>query len=225
MKARTTMPLAPHRHTAPFECRAASRFNESVNAEGLLTFAQPLTSLALWRRFVPMGLEGAFPLLPWENWQDLRITARPIDILAHVGKHLSNATNLKGKEITELANDLALCAGLFSGCTCARLVTLRLECITDDACRLFHADNNVARLVTTYRGIGTQFVDPDTGWRPSEDAREPDASRIQHMQTGDVAIMRGARGSNDARSIPLYHRSPPLSSVAEWRLFAAIDAA
>ncbi|MBE7220146.1 MAG: DUF1826 domain-containing protein, partial [Caulobacteraceae bacterium] len=91
----------------------------------------------------------------------------------------------------------------------------------DDMCRAFHVDNVTFRLVTTYRGPGTQWLAP----RHLHEARDgeplgPDA--VREMPRGTVAILRGGRGATPERP-GLLHRSPPIAGTT--RLFLAVDEA
>ena len=56
-----------------------------------------------------------------------------------------------------LIDDIAALADVFSGVMKASYVRLRLDVVTDNACKKFHIDALTARLVCTYRGTGTQY--------------------------------------------------------------------
>jgi len=112
-----------------------------------------------------------------------------------------------------LAADLARLACLLSRRTGCWAVTVRLESVDHDACRRFHADNVPVRLITTYAGPGTQWLD-DTGAE----------RRLRQMQPGHVGLFKGdAWPGNRGRGI--LHRSPPVEGTGRRRLLAVIDIA
>lgn len=111
-------------------------------------------------------------------------------------------------------------------------VGLRLAVLNKAMCPRFHFDQVPCRLVTTYHGIATQWLQNDSVDR-SKLGRgsngQPDSasglynheSDIQQMAAGDVALLKGERWSgNENRG--LVHRSPVTSSE-EARLLLTID--
>ncbi|WP_083923394.1 DUF1826 domain-containing protein [Amorphus coralli] len=120
-----------------------------------------------------------------------------------------------------LRDDVSFLARLFTELTDAPVLALRMEVIDDDACRRFHTDRVTHRLVTTYRGDGTQWVSP----RDSHlvvDGRLEDDSACRRLERGAVGILRGSRNASpDAPAV--LHRSPPVRGTDAVRLFLAID--
>jgi hypothetical protein len=122
-----------------------------------------------------------------------------------------------------LTDDVSFLARLFQDLTGERHLQVRVEAVDDDACTRFHADNVRFRLVSTYRGPGTQWVVPNALalHQPDED---PPSYAIRQLGRGEVAIMRGRRAETpDCPS--LLHRSPPIAGTGIVRLFLAIDEA
>lgn len=90
--------------------------------------------------------------------------------------------------------------------------TLRLEYVTDDACRKFHKDNTDIRLITTYLGRGSQWIET----RP--EGPEPE---IREMATFEVGMFLGERCN---RQDHVFHRSPPIEdTVGSERFLMVID--
>ena len=120
-----------------------------------------------------------------------------------------------------LSDDVVFLARLFKNLVGAERVLVRLEAIQDNACQRFHTDNVRFRLVTTYRGPGTE-------WLSSADAsilQEDHVSlvgKILRLDRSQVAVMRGARGATADRP-GLLHRSPRIAGSGTTRLFLAID--
>ena len=111
-------------------------------------------------------------------------------------------------------------------------VGLRLAVLNQAMCPRFHFDQVPCRLVTTYHGIATQWLENDAvdrsklgrgsnGQPDSASGLYNDESDIQQMSAGDVALLKGERWSgNENRG--LVHRSPVTSSE-EVRLLLTID--
>lgn len=92
-------------------------------------------------------------------------------------------------------------------------INLRLDVVSDDACRKFHQDNVAARLLCTYRGRGTEFG-------ACFSAPEPDV--VHELQPGSAGIFKGRRWPGHISSA-IYHRSPQIGGSGETRLLLVID--
>lgn len=117
---------------------------------------------------------------------------------------------LAGASLAALRADALHCATLLARLSGAGALRLRLECVEDDACRRFHADNIELRLLCTYLGPGTE-------WLP--DPAEPSA--IRRVPPLAVAVLKGRawrRGGS-----PCIHRSPPIAGSGVRRLLLAVD--
>jgi hypothetical protein len=120
-----------------------------------------------------------------------------------------------------LVNDLSFLGLMFEQLTGAQRLCLRLDVIEDDACRKFHVDNVRYRLVTTYRGPGTQWLPPHAlATLPPGSPISSD--HIRQLERGWVAVMRGSRGAT-AGHPGVLHRSPSIEGKGIARLFLAIN--
>lgn len=169
-------------------------------------------NLAIWERplatdFAPM-LEGA----P----QDIRFAAALGDLPALLAAELAD----KGFAARHLHAGLVADAAVLAQHFCAALglarVEVRLEVVTTDSCRKFHADYVSARLITTYVGPGTDWLD-SAEVAALERGEEP--RRIHRMNTGDVGLFKGKL----ATLHPAIHRSPPISASGEARLLLVLN--
>ena len=118
-----------------------------------------------------------------------------------------------------LAASAAFQARLYGELAGTQRIRLRLETITDDACERFHTDNVGLRLLCTYRGPGTQWLDPKTVAHASPD-RAISATAVRHLERGAVALIRGSR---DPARPGLLHRSPPIAGTGIVRLLLVVD--
>lgn len=133
-------------------------------------------------------------------------------LTAQLGEKGFAAPHLHGA----LAQDASALAEAFSTALSLDRMEVRLERVTSDSCRKFHGDYVTARLITTYAGPGTDWLD----------AREADAlargvepSRINRMKTGDVGLFKGKLATDH----PAIHRSPPVSQSGETRLLLVLN--
>ena len=84
---------------------------------------------------------------------------------------------------------------------------LRLQALSDDACRKFHQDRTFQRLIITYRGLGTV-------WRYMDSLVEHKAIEME------CVLLRGKRTGQDTQ---ILHKSPLFPSGHLPRLIMVID--
>jgi len=99
-------------------------------------------------------------------------------------------------------------------------VAIRLEVIETNACRKFHADHVTARLICSYAGPGTQWID-DRDAMALAGGADPATLTVRQVATGDVALFKG----HDRSETPIVHRSPPIAGTGTRRLVLVIDPA
>ena len=107
--------------------------------------------------------------------------------------------------------DFRRLASRFAGLATSPIVQMRFEHVTDDSGRKFHVDAVGLRLLCTYVGPATEWVEAD--------------GRVRRMATMEVAIFKGAAFHGAGPRV--LHRSPPLSAgalAARSRLVLCIDA-
>lgn len=132
-----------------------------------------------------------------------------------------------------LIEDLGLLSELLVELTGCERVGLRVETIDRAMCPRFHVDHLSVRLLCTYRGPGTEWIDDsavDRGRLGAGAAGNPDelsgllgpGARIERIPTFSVALLKGARWpGNDARG--LIHRSPAIEAACSPRVLVAMD--
>ncbi|WP_371232371.1 DUF1826 domain-containing protein [Pseudomonas sp. QE6] len=120
--------------------------------------------------------------------------------------------------------DLEWLLEAFACLTGARRIGLRLRCLDRAMCPRFHVDHVPLRLVTTYAGPASQWLEEGAMARNclGEPKAEPaDSAPIRQMAAGDVGLFKGERwAGNPGRGI--VHRSPQPES-GERRLLLTLD--
>jgi hypothetical protein len=173
-------------------------------------------SICLFPRELEPKIAAAFDAATFTRPLRLRATGAAETLRRALLDELADAGLAPAWLAEWLANDVMRLARLYRETTRAGELRIRLETIADDACRLFHVDFVRFRLVTTYRGPGTQWIAPGAGADP---LTERD---IQRLERGAVAILRGEKAATaDCPALP--HRSPPIAGTGVDRLFLAID--
>jgi hypothetical protein len=87
-------------------------------------------------------------------------------------------------------------------------VEVRLDLTDEQSCPKFHCDNVFVRLVTTYVGPGTEYIEM------------PAADTVHRAAPGSIVLLKGHRHPTHADRV--LHRSPPLRPGTR-RLSVAID--
>ena len=171
-------------------------------------------NLAIWTRPAPLGLAD-FTALVWEN---LRFATSPQTLRTDLPRAFADQGFEPAPLPAAFIDDVAQLCGLFCKAMGLQAAELRLEKVTGNSCRKFHADYVTARLITTYEGQGTQWIDDEENSRVREGG-EPVC--IHQLQTGDVGLFKG----KVATDRPAIHRSPPIASMetGETRLLLVLN--
>jgi len=181
--------------------------------EDLAVLKKPGCAAALWRRQMPGAVKDWLDGLDPDQLPRGRVILRP-DAFSKTLAHLCEMAGTPDcAERAWLEADIADLAEQFAGLMSARYLRLRLDVVTTNACRKFHIDALMARLVCTYRGSGTQYG-------ISVDGAEP--TRVFQVQTGSPILLRGTLWPQDPPS-GLLHRSPPIEGTGESRLVLVLD--
>lgn len=165
---------------------------------------EPGLEMAVWRRALPelaAGLDG----LADEHLPEARILVEARAPEPAIAAMLAGKANVAG-----LAEDIGLLVRLFGRIAGEEKVDLRLEPVAGDGCWKFHRDCVRLRLLVTYRGPGTQWVDPADSAAALAGQRDY-AGPLRHLRRFDAALFKGDR-AGAGRGI--VHRSPPAAARA-----------
>lgn len=104
----------------------------------------------------------------------------------------------------------------------AKRIGVRVRLLDKAMCPRFHVDHVPVRLITTYAGIGSQWLREGVMNRRqlSQADAEPDAG-IEQIHCGEVALLKGEKWHGN-EGYGLIHRSPSLKSD-ERRLILTLD--
>ena len=207
---------APLRRVLSHACGPWTAAHEQ--ADGAAAAASGEADLALWRLPPRPALERWLDALPPEELprvhDEVPADAAAALVLAAcntVGHEAGDTAGLLAGEIGQLVLRFAQLGGL-------RTIDLRLNAIDHDACRLFHRDRVALRLITTYRGPGTQLVPPGH----AADALRGQAryeGPLHGVERRTVALFRGSAEGEAG----VVHRSPPLRGLGITRLVLCLS--
>lgn len=181
--------------------------------EDLAVIRKPGCAAAIWRRQPIPGFQEWIDALDPEHLPTVRTVLRP-DMVREAVRHVCDIAELPHtSERYWLEADIAGLAERFADIMGAPYLRLRLDRVTTNACRKFHIDAVLARLICTYRGSGTQYG-------ISTDGAEP--TRVFQVATGAPMMLRGTLWPETPKS-GLLHRSPPIAGTGETRLVLVLD--
>lgn len=196
---------------------------------GLARILRPELNVCVWRRTLPRRLG------PWLNLLGRTLVHA---VTARISPDLASTQRLftglpERAEMHAWAADVATLASLF--CKLLGTKSLRASVATVDTnkCRKFHTDYKSLRLVCTYAGPGTEWVDDrhaDRSAMRHEDACIDTAntrivrrgSSIERAKPGDVVLLKGELFAGNAGRAAV-HRSPPIESTGDRRIVLTFD--
>jgi hypothetical protein len=138
----------------------------------------------------------------------------------------------ESEALTTLSDDIALLVDMFCCLFDLKQAGLRLTILDRAMCPRFHFDRIPCRLVTTYQGIATQWLNHavvdrsklgagNQGKSDEQSGLFNNIEDINRLSEGDVALLKGENW-DETQGTGLVHRSPPVSA-GERRLLLTLD--
>jgi len=180
-------------------------------------------NLALWQRQLPLHIAEFGALLVAFNEplaESLVIELDSEGAEPNLHGLASSCRDLEGYE--GFIADVSWLISAFACLLGARRIGVRLRLLDKAMCPRFHVDHVPVRLITTYAGIGSQWLREggmDRRTLGQSDAEPTD--RIEQILCGEVALLKGTKWhGNEGHG--LIHRSPALKAD-ERRLILTLD--
>ena len=151
-----------------------------------------------------------------------QLELQPADTLARLQAAFDASGTPRGVMQQALLHDISLLVGHFAdivGCTSVRL---RLDAISTDACRRWHRDCVPLRLITTYRGPGTEWLPPAQGAAAMAQPDE-DMAGSEQLAPFDVALFKGCGWAGIDHDTGIVHRSPRIAGLGVTRLVLVLN--
>ncbi|WP_440058527.1 DUF1826 domain-containing protein [Pseudomonas fragariae (ex Marin et al. 2024)] len=208
-----------------FKPETAVRQVQGATPDVLSEILQDGVNLALWQRQLPAHIEDFGALLlsmgePLAESMTLEVQGGEVEPdLSALASGYSDLLGYQGfiADVSWLVSAYACLLG-------AECVGLRLRVLDKAMCPRFHVDHVPVRLITTYGGVGSQWLHEGVMDRKQLrrlDAEPTDAARIQQINSGEVALLKGERWHGN-EGFGLIHRSPQLLRN-ERRLILTLD--
>ncbi len=184
----------------------------------ILALRQPSVEMALWPREIPPEMAAALDDLPAASLPDGRVLVRLDDLEAALDTLFLDRAATAALRPWLIA-DIAMLAACFADLTGSIEIDVRLERITGDACWKFHRDCVEARLLTTYRGPGTEWVSPTDAAAALRDQRAY-RGPLHRFPPQAVGVFKGSCAGPGSGIV---HRSPPIAGHGETRLLLCLN--
>ncbi|MET1257210.1 DUF1826 domain-containing protein [Aliikangiella maris] len=195
--------------------------------EVLTHIYQEMINIAVWQRELSLSLKNSIDSFIKDNpVYQVAMTVAPQNVIANLNQTISSS------EQSELIENIAELVDMFCCLFELRHAGLRLTVLNNAMCPKFHVDRVPCRLVSTYRGMATQWL-PDhiidrtklgagsNGNPDHESGLYLNEKNIQKLEAGDVALLKGELWENNENA-GLVHRSPILP-IGESRLLLTLD--
>ncbi|MGE7990282.1 DUF1826 domain-containing protein [Pseudomonas sp. NPDC089554] len=176
-------------------------------------------NLAVWRRQLPAQVEDFAALLVnlGQSVGDSRVLEVNEREAPQLAGFLPEAADLHGYE-----GFVADVSWLIAAYTCllgARRIGLRLRVLEGAMCPRFHVDHVPLRLLTTYVGAGSEWL--EEGAIDRANLQHAPVDNIQRLKAGEVALLKGEKWLGN-EGAGLVHRSPT-TPAGERRLLLSLD--
>ncbi|HJR32000.1 MAG TPA: DUF1826 domain-containing protein [Pseudomonas sp.] len=182
-------------------------------------------NLALWQRQLPAHIADFGRLLLSLNEplaESLSLEMADDDAEPNLHGLASGFSDLEGYE--GFIADVSWLVSAFACLLGAQRIGLRLRVLDKAMCPRFHVDHVPVRLITTYAGIGSQWLKEgamDRRQLGKPEAEPQDDSLIQQITSGEVALLKGEKWHGN-EGFGLIHRSPQ-PAPGERRLILTLD--
>lgn len=182
-------------------------------------------NLALWQRQLPAHIADFGRLLLSLNQplaESLSLEMPSDDAEPNLHGLASGFSDLEGYE--GFIADVSWLVSAFACLLGAQRIGLRLRVLDKAMCPRFHVDHVPVRLITTYAGVGSQWLKEgamDRRQLGKPDAEPQDDSLIQQIASGEVALLKGEKWHGN-EGFGLIHRSPQ-PAPGERRLILTLD--
>ncbi|WP_338484729.1 DUF1826 domain-containing protein [Pseudomonas trivialis] len=180
-------------------------------------------NLALWQRQLPLHIAEFGQLLVALDEplvDSMVIELNDEDAMPNLQGLASSCSDLEGYE--GFIADVSWLVSAFACLLGAKRIGVRLRLLDKAMCPRFHVDHVPVRLITTYAGIGSQWLREGVMDRRALGQPEAEPSeRIEQVQCGEVALLKGTKWHGNEEH-GLIHRSPALKA-GQRRLILTLD--
>ncbi|QXI22837.1 DUF1826 domain-containing protein [Pseudomonas iranensis] len=199
--------------------------HQGVTPQTLTRILEDQTNLAVWQRQLPVHIADFAQLVLSLNEplaESLCLELPDEDAEPDLAGLAAGLRDLQGFE--GFVSDFKWLISAFACLLGARRIGVRLRVLDKAMCPRFHVDHVPVRLITTYAGIGSQWLEEGAMDRlqlGQADAEPQGAASIRQLNSGDVALLKGEKWHGN-EGFGLIHRSPQ-PAPGERRLLLTLD--
>ncbi|MBJ7372233.1 MAG: DUF1826 domain-containing protein [Pseudomonas sp.] len=210
---------------APKDQPLLTRHHQGLTPETLTRILEDQTNLAVWQRQLPVHIADFAQLVLSLNEplaESLCLELPDEDAEPDLAGLAAGLRDLQGFE--GFMSDLKWLISAFACLLGARRIGVRLRVLDKAMCPRFHVDHVPVRLITTYAGIGSQWLEEGAMDRlqlGQANAEPQDPASIRQLNSGDVALLKGEKWHGN-EGFGLIHRSPQ-PAPGERRLLLTLD--
>ena len=187
--------------------------------DGLAAINESTTELVIWQRSLPSCFSDWIDRIDAVTLPQIRILVQPGDLRCALVPLLDDCGLVQSDMRDLLVEDIGNLVSAFADITGSDRVDVRLERVDHDACWKFHRDTVEARLVTTYRGPTTEWVQMAHAESAIVEQRGF-GGPLERLGDHDVALFKGNRAGPNSGIV---HRSPPVAGTGLTRLFLCLN--
>ena len=195
--------------------------------QALTEIFEPHCQIAIAKRRPVAAIDGYLSTVANRLGEGFRVSLKAGESLP---LHLLPAS--PGRE--DFAADIAFLVGIYNDLLGCPAIGLRLEVLNCAMCPRFHVDHTGIRLLCTYRGPGTEWLEDRAADRSklgpvSAGICDEDSgiilspTGIHHVEPYAIALLKGSRWQGNAGR-GVVHRSPAVSVDEAPRVMLALDA-
>jgi hypothetical protein len=179
--------------------------------ERLADICKPHINLAIWQRESDSEMLPIIEFLASEPFE-LQYKVEVDDVSNSLHTHLAAPAEYEQSRCHLIA-DIQRLAVMFADYAATRSIRLTVESVHDVPCPKFHQDNISLRLICTYQGAGTQWLENSNVNTHADccgGSLVRDQSRIGQLKPFEVALMKGKLWPGN--DVGIYHRSPTIEA-------------
>lgn len=208
--------------------RSTSHVIQSQMTEDLARIYEKSLNLVVLKRALSSNLTRAVASLIRQNKHlKLSIRVTPATALTTLKKELGGDSSFDA-----LCKDVTYLVDMFCCLFALEQVGLRMTVLDRAMCPKFHVDRVPCRLITTYSGVGTEWLDNDSvdrlklgsnglGLSDEESGVVRQFGQIERLEAGDLALLKGESWEGN-EGYGIVHRSPQVAPN-EDRLVMTLD--
>ena len=197
----------------------SSNIQICTTREGLANIRKKEVEMITWERVLPRRVRNWLDRLELASFLPLRVLVEPSICRLPIEHHFDQ-NGIPFEPIRDLVvDDVEGLVSTFAKITSSPVVDIRLEHIVTDACWKFHRDCVDARLLTTYRGLPTEWVQPQYAIQALREQKHYDGP-VEHFRDNAVLMFKG---SNDGMLKGVVHRSPAMENSVRTRLLLCLN--